>query len=541
MKNIIFGFLGTTMDAGTRADRWQKWRPTIALCQHEDQIVDRLELFVTTGRNVEKTDRLIDIITEDIARVSPDTTVRIHALQVNDPWDFGEMYGALYDFAQTYKFVPEREQYSIHITTGTHVAQICWFLLAESRHIPALLMQTTPPRRGEPMYGTLQTIDLDLSKYNLIALRYANAQEQARTQLKSGIATRNAQFNQMIEEIEHVAVRSKAPMLFLGPTGAGKSFLAKRVFELKHARHQLSGEFVDVNCATLRGEGAMSALFGHVKGAFTGAATDRKGYLRAADKGLLFLDEIGELGLDEQAMLLKAVEDKRFFAVGGDREVASDFQLIAGTNRDLGAEVAAGRFREDLYARINLWTYSLPSLAERREDIEPNLDFELQRQSHELSVNVRFNTEARKQFLAFAKSIEARWAGNFRDLSASAQRMATLADAGRITSEIVQSEVKRLKHLNQQAANDLVVRPGASGNDEELLNRVLGKEADNIDLFDRVQLACVLRVCLQARSQAEAGRTLFAASRQQRTTTNDSDRVAKYLAKYGLKFEELRG
>ena len=134
---------------------------------------------------------------------------------------------------------------------------------------------------------------------------------------------------------------------------------------------------MDVNCATPRGDGAMSALFGHTKGAFTGALKDRPGLLRTADGGVLFLDEIGELGSDEQAMLLRALEEKTFLPLGSDRESHSDFQLIAGTNRDLFAAVREGRFREDLLARINLWTFSLPGLRARPEDIEPNLQFEL--------------------------------------------------------------------------------------------------------------------------------------------------------------------
>jgi transcriptional regulatory protein RtcR len=101
----------------------------------------------------------------------------------------------------------------------------------------------------------------------------------------------------------------------------------------------MAGELVEVNCATLRGDAAMSTLFGHVRGAYTGAVEARAGMLRKADKGLLFLDEIGELGLDEQAMLLRAIEDRTFFPVGSDREVRSEFQLIAGTNRDLSARV----------------------------------------------------------------------------------------------------------------------------------------------------------------------------------------------------------
>jgi transcriptional regulatory protein RtcR len=162
-----------------------------------------------------------------------------------------------------------------------------------------------------------------------------------------------------------------------------------------------------VNCATLRGDGAMSALFGHRKGAFTGAVSDRPGLLRAADGGMLFLDEIGELGIDEQAMILRAIEEKRFLPVGADKEATSAFQLIAGTNCDLGEAIAEGRFREDLYARLNLWSFALPSLKDRREDIEPNLDFELARFAEHEGTKATFNREARQAYLTFATAPEA--------------------------------------------------------------------------------------------------------------------------------------
>ena len=156
------------------------------------------------------------------------------------------------------------------------------------------------------------------------------------TFLKNGIATRNAAFNRMIEEIEHVAVASREPMLFMGPTGAGKSSLARKVFELKRGRHQLAGP---VRGGQLRDparrHGGEHAFRARPRGAFTGAQRDRPGLLRSADGGLLFLDEIGELGADEQAMLLRALEEKRFLPVGADQEATSDFQLIAGTNCDL--------------------------------------------------------------------------------------------------------------------------------------------------------------------------------------------------------------
>ena len=159
----------------------------------------------------------------------------------------------------------------------------------------------------------------------------------------------------------------------------------------------------------------------------------------------MFLDEIGELGLDEQAMLLKAIEEKRFLPMGADKETASDFQLIAGTNRDLELAVRAGKFREDLLARINLWVFELPALRERREDIEPNIDYELDRHAQQQGHIVRFNAEARRAYLDFATAPSAAWNGNFRELSASMARMATFAEGGRITLDIAREEIERLR------------------------------------------------------------------------------------------------
>lgn len=525
-RTVVFGFLGTQLDyAGKGAARWEKWRPTVALCQQQDLVVHRLELLHDVrSRGLAARIRL------DIATVSPETEVRDVEIELRDPWDFEEVYTTLHDLARNYAFDTENEEYLIHITTGTHVAQICWFLLAEARYLPARLLQTSPARgQGEAdVAGSYTIIDLDLSRYNKIAQRFAREHDDSLTFLKAGIATRNANFNRTIERIEQVAGRSSAPMLLIGPTGAGKSFLARRVYELKRQRQQLEGRFVEVNCATLRGDSAMSSLFGHVKGAFTGAQTERAGLLRSAHRGLLFLDEIGELGLDEQAMLLKAIEEKRFFPFGGDREVESDFQLIAGTHRNLQQWVAEGRFREDLYARINMWTFNLLGLAQRTEDIEPNLDFELERYARENSERVRFNVEAKRRYLEFARSSDAHWKGNFRELAASVTRMATLAQAGRVTEEVVLEEIGRLRSS----------WGGAS--DADVAGSVLGNAADELDLFDRCQLNTVIETCRNASSLSDAGRKLFSASRERKQHANDADRLRKYLGRFGLEFDQLK-
>lgn len=520
-KTVVIGLLGPVLDSGRHLDRWEKWRPTVSLCQHDDLLVDRLELL-----HEKKFISLSKTVAADIASVSPETKVQIHEVQFDDAWDFESVYGALHDFARVYPFSPETEDYLVHITTGSHVAQICLFLLTESHYFPAKLIQTAPPskQRGEP--GAFAIIDLDLSRYDRLASRFNLEIRESTSFLKSGIATRNEPFNRLIERIEKVAIGSKAPLLLEGPTGAGKSQLARRIYELKKHRRQVEGAFVEINCATLRGDGAMSALFGHVKGSFTGAVQDRPGLLRVADGGVLFLDEVGELGADEQAMLLRAIEAKKFLPVGTDRESQSDFQLITGTNRELATAVREGRFREDLLARINLWTFQLPALRERPEDIEPNLEYELEQFARVHGTKVAFNKEARAQFLKFAISREATWSGNFRDLNAAVTRLATFAAGGRITADLVQDEIDRLRQCWGGRSREI-----SSGGVKGLLKPSMWNE---LDLFDQLQLAAVVKVCRSNRSLSKAGRVLFAASRAKKGSTNDADRLRKYLARFGL-------
>ncbi|EGD8246994.1 sigma 54-dependent transcriptional regulator [Shigella boydii] len=458
-KTVAFGFVGTVLDyAGRGSQRWSKWHPTLCLCQQESLVIDRLELLHDA-----RSCSLFETLKRDIASVSPETEVVSIEIELHNPWDFEEVYACLHDFARGYKFQPEKEDYLIHITTGTHVAQICWFLLAEARYLPARLIQTSPPRKKEQPRGAgeVTIIDLDLSRYNAIASRFAEERQQTLDFLKSGIATRNPHFNRMIEQIEKVAIKSRAPILLNGPTGAGKSFLARRIFELK------------------------------------------------------------------QAMLLKAIEEKTFYPFGSDRQVSSDFQLIAGTVRDLRQLVAEGKFREDLYARINLWTFTLPGLRQRQEDIEPNLDYEVERHATLTGDSVRFNTEARRAWLAFATSPQATWRGNFRELSASVTRMATFATSGRITLDVVEDEINRLRYNWQES------RPSA-------LTALLGAEAENIDLFDRMQLEHVIAICRQAKSLSATGRQLFDVSRQGKASVNDADRLRKYLARFGLTWEAVQ-
>jgi transcriptional regulatory protein RtcR len=534
-ERVVYGAIGTVLDRGAQEKRWQRWRPTVAAGLHPALAADRLELLISHG---EASAQLGQQVLADLAERRPGLQVRLHTLPPTPLWDLEAVYDVLAEHAAGMAFDEERHDVLAHVTTGTHIMQICMYLLVESRILPGRLLQTNP-NRSDPVLGGFDIIDLNLGRYDRLHRRFEAARREATGLLKDGIETRNAAFNQLIDEIEQVAGRSSAPVLIWGPTGAGKSQLARRIYALKRARGRVKGSFVELNCATLRGDAAMSALFGHTKGAFTGALSERAGLLRAANDGLLFLDEIGELGLDEQAMLLRAIEDGRFLPVGADREVESRFQLLAGTNRDLLARVREGRFREDLLARIHTWTFRLPGLVERPEDIEPNLDHELARQGAALGRRLSMSREARAAYLRFALGPGAPWSGNFRDLGASVQRMATLAEGGRVDEAAVAAELRRLSaSWGPAAPAPAVIEDDVA---ERLLDALLSAEQRAaLDPFDAVQLGYTLRVCRGAESLSAAGRTLFSASRLQRASTNDADRLRKYLGRWGLRFEQIR-
>lgn len=517
MRNVVLGFLGTQLDRGKR----RGWKPTVDLCQVDGFTVDRLELLYDNKFN-----RLAHGIKNEIEQVSPETEVLLHRMDMDDPWDLEEVYAKLFDFAQAYGFDEDRERYHIHLTTGTHIGQICWFLLSESRHIPAALIQTGPPR-GEETVGTFDLIDLDLSRYDALQQRFDQQTREYGDLLKGGIETKNANYNALIDRVEQVAGLSEAPILLLGESGTGKSELAQRIYELKLQRRRVKGRLVQVNCATLRGGAALPTLFGQRRSHTGQPGTERAGLLREADGGVLFLDEIDELGLEEQALILHAIEAGRYYPLGSDSEVTSRFQVIAGATHDLTALAAAGKFRLDLLSRLNLWTFRLPALRDRPEDLDANLRHELTRAEKALGIRVGFNADAADVWLRFAKAPSTRWLGNFRDFSGAVLRLCTLAPRGRITRVQVEEEIATLERRWRAADSDA---------DGKLVAEFVDRK---LDPFDISQLAQVILTCQKSSSISDAGRRLFAVSREERTSRNDADRLRKYLSKFDLTWADL--
>lgn len=181
-KTVVIGFVGTKLDNYRGQARWDKWRPSIALAQHQDLGIARFELLYNGPF-----EQLVEQVAADIASVSPETQVVPRSLALRDAWDFEEVYGALFDFAKGYPFDPDNEDYWIHITTGTHVVQICMFLMTEARFFPGRLVQTSPPRSpGSGTPGSYALIDLDLSRYDQIAQRFSREQMEGVAFLNRG-------------------------------------------------------------------------------------------------------------------------------------------------------------------------------------------------------------------------------------------------------------------------------------------------------------------------------------------------------------------
>ena len=237
------------------------------------------------------------------------------------------------------------------------------------------------------------------------------------------IVGKNARLQEAVEIAKKVAATSTT-VLLLGESGSGKEIFARWIHRWSP---RAKGPFVVVNCVALRDELLESELFGHEKGAFTGAHEMRKGKLEIANGGTVFLDEIGDFKPDLQAKLLRVIQEREFERVGGNKHIHVDIRIIAATNRDLQQDVREGRFREDLFFRLNVVAIHLPPLRERKEDVLPLADLFLQRCCRILKKPpLKLSAEAVKHLLGY------NWPGNVRELSNLIERAVILANGKEI-------------------------------------------------------------------------------------------------------------
>jgi two-component system response regulator HydG len=262
-----------------------------------------------------------------------------------------------------------------------------------------------------------------------------------------GIVGESVAMRNIIERIRKAA-RNKLTVLILGETGTGKDLIAEAI----HKRSDRAGKpFLPLNCAGLNDNLLESQLFGHVKGAFTGAVSDRKGYFEAADGGTLFLDEIGDMPLNMQAKLLRTLERREITPVGSTEIRRVDVRLIAATNVDLYQKVEESAFREDLYYRLNQWVIRVPPLRERRTDI-PLLAIHLLRRANELHGTrvTGFSNEALEKLTEYA------WPGNVRELMNLIESLAVEVEDRQINATDLPPRILGPRDIVPAAAGNMV-------------------------------------------------------------------------------------
>ena len=267
--------------------------------------------------------------------------------------------------------------------------------------------------------------------------------------------------------LDHIKLVSPTDMsvLIIGESGTGKEIIAKSIHQQSHRK---ANNFIAVDCGAIPKELAASEFFGHLKGSFTGAISDKMGYFEAADGGTLFLDEIGNLSYENQIQLLRALQERKIKPVGSNKEINVDIRIITATNEDLREAVKNGDFREDLYHRINEFSIQSPSLTERGEDLMIFADYFLEKANQQLNKEIiGFSPEVVSIFQRYS------WPGNLRELQNCVKRATLLSQGDFIESDVLPAEFFQVQKQSNEGVFSL------SENEKETIIHALSRTQNN--------------------------------------------------------------
>jgi DNA-binding NtrC family response regulator len=374
---------------------------------------------------------------KEIAARYPQTVVRVLDVPLKDPTNyFGILRQLRRHFAGIHREHPEAE-YAIAVASGTPQMHACWLMLAASGEIPGAILQTTPPEFVPEGGACVKEIAVGGGEFPHVSIRANDAAASAGegdlsfVRRELGIVGEDAGFLKALHEAATYAEYDDIHLLLLGETGTGKDFFARLVHHMS-ARSRKA--MVIVNCSGIPSELVESQLFGHKKGSFTGASSDQEGKFKAADGGILFLDELGELSVSAQAKLLRVLEHGEIEPLGAQKPVKVSVRVIAATNRDVRQMVSRGAFREDLYQRFGA-AVTLPPLRQRKSDI-PGLA---------LHLLGRWNLRHQRQRSLSAKALTALsrhlWPGNVRELQRVIVQSAMLCEKAVLTEKDLRFEI----------------------------------------------------------------------------------------------------
>ncbi|WP_328585466.1 sigma-54 dependent transcriptional regulator [Marichromatium gracile] len=415
---------------------------------------------------------------------------------LSSPVDYTDIYQAAEAQLQYIWDLHPLAHRSILVSPGTPAMQAVWILLGKTR-FPAEFLQASPQQGVQPVHlpfaisAEFQPADATQAGQQLRELVAADVPKTAGFER---IITKHPRL-QDIKRRAAALARFDIPVLILGESGTGKELFARAIH---NSSTRSERPFVAVNCGAIQPELIDSILFGHAKGAFTGALRDTAGVFEQANGGTLFLDELGELSPPAQVRLLRVLQEGRVVPVGADREREVDVRLICATHRDLQANIAERRFREDLYYRIAVGVLELPPLRERQGDVYRLTEHFLIEIGEQLGFQhtLLLTPAARNRLLQHA------WPGNVRELRAALLRAALWTTDGRIDAPDIDGA--------------LLVRTAAS---DDILNRSLGKGFDLDALLHDVERHYLKRAMLAAEgSKTKASRLLGLGSHQVLTT-----------------------
>ncbi|MAX38582.1 MAG: AAA family ATPase [Gimesia sp.] len=438
------------------------------------------------------------------------TQAKVWPVELTGPTRFDEIYEGAIGVLKTLEKEDIDRHRTFHVSPGTPAMGAVWVLLAKTQ-FPAELIESSKEEG-------VRTISIPFEiAADYIPMRDIEGDEEIR-RLTQGLPPEAPEFTEIIHRCQvmktviaqarRVAVED-VPLLIQGESGTGKELFARAI----HASSLRAGKpFVEVNCGAIPAELVESEFFGHKKGAFTGASENKVGYLETANGGTLFLDEIGELPLAAQVKLLRALQEKKITRVGEAKSKSVDFRVIAATNRILLDEVAAERFREDLFHRLAVGVLNLPPLRERPNDLNLLIDYFLDRINVDRTASPGWE---HKKLSAGARNLlnQHPWPGNIRELSNTLCRAAIWSGGMNIGTEQIRNSLFPVKRA----------LPGY----DSILNRSLGNDLDLTELIGEVARHYLSRAYDEADKNKSAACKLVGLPNYQ-TFTN-------WMKKYGVK------
>ncbi|MGA6962788.1 MAG: sigma-54 dependent transcriptional regulator [Xanthobacteraceae bacterium] len=441
-------------------------------------------------------------------RSRTDLPIEVEQVRLTSPTDFEEIYKRAIDAIEKRRTTrSELPKLTFHLSPGTPAMAAVWIILGKTR-FPAELIESSREhgvRTVSVPFDISADFIPDLLREQDEKLRQQSAAAPPAAPEFSDIVHRSRVMVRLIQRARRVAIRN-VPVLIEGESGTGKEMLARAIHRASFRQEK---PFTAVNCGAIPHELVESELFGHEKGAFTGAMQARKGYFEVADGGTLFLDELGELPGRAQVKLLRVLQEGEVVHLGATKPLKVDVRIIAATNRTLTDEIAAGRFREDLFYRIAVAVLKIPPLRERTGDLGLLIDQSLQQVNHESSPDP---SHKQKKLSAGAKNLllSYSWPGNVRELLNTLRRAAIWSEGTTITADDAQE----------------ALLPTGPGVPKALLGRPLGDGFNLQDLLNELARHYLARAMDEAHGNKSRATELLGLPSYQ-TLTN-------WLSRYGV-------